>query len=136
VFGPRRVFLADILAVLAGGLVGGLGGSLVTLIVARVLIGAGTSTAYPSAMLLVRRRAARAGLDAPPGGVLGGLVIAGMVTPAIGLPIGGILVQGLGWQATFLISDPDTGKAARVTAAMLTMRKFGIAALERAHAGD
>jgi MFS family permease len=106
VFGPRRVFLGGILAVLAGGLVGGLGSDLTTLIVARVLIGIGTSTAYPSAMLLVRGRATQAGLDAPPGGVLGGLVIAGMVTPALGLPIGGILVQALGWQSTFLINIP------------------------------
>ena len=106
VFGPRRVFLGGILAVLAGGLVGGFGSNLTTLVVARVLIGIGTSTAYPSAMLLVRRRATQAGLDAPPGGVLGGLVIAGMVTPALGLPIGGILVQGLGWQSTFFINVP------------------------------
>lgn len=106
VFGPRRVFLGGILAVLAGGLVGGSGSDLTTLVVARVLIGIGTSTAYPSAMLLVRRRATQAGLDAPPGGVLGGLVIAGMVTPAVGLPIGGILVQGLGWQSTFFINVP------------------------------
>src|SRR5579875_1022247 len=108
VFGPRRIFLGGIIAVLAGGLVGGLGSDLTTLIVARVLIGIGTSTAYPSAMLLVRRRATQAGMDAPPGGVLGGLVIAGMVTPALGLPIGGILVQGLGWQSTFFIDVPLT----------------------------
>lgn len=106
VFGPRRVFLGGILAVLAGGLAGGLGRDLTALIVARVLIGIGTSTAYPSAMLLVRRRATQAGLDAPPGGVLGGLVIAGMVTPALGLPVGGILVQGLGWRATFFVNVP------------------------------
>jgi hypothetical protein len=45
--------------------------------VARVLIGVGTSTGYPSAMLLIRRRAEQAGLDTAPGNVLGGLVIAG-----------------------------------------------------------
>jgi MFS family permease len=104
-FGPRRVFLLGILLVLAGGLVGGLAHSLTTLIVARVLIGIGTSGGYPSAMLLVRRRAEAVGLQEPPGGVLGGLVIAGMVTPALGLPIGGLLV-GWTWRATFLINVP------------------------------
>jgi MFS family permease len=54
-FGLRRVFLAGILAVLAGGVVGGLGGDLSALVAGRVLIGVSTSTAYPSAMLLVRR---------------------------------------------------------------------------------
>lgn len=105
-FGPRRVFLAGILLVLAGGLVGGFGANLATLIVARVLIGVGTSAGYPSAMLLIRRRAASAGLEAPPGSVLGGLVIAGMVTPAVGLPIGGALVEAWGWRTTFFVNVP------------------------------
>jgi MFS family permease len=105
-FGPRRVFLAGILMVLAGGLVGGFAQDLTTLIVARVLIGVGTSAGYPSAMLLIRRRAAEAGLDAPPGSVLGGLVIAGMVTPAVGLPIGGALVGAWGWRTTFFVNVP------------------------------
>ena len=105
-FGPRRVLLAGILLVLLGGLVGGFAPNLSTLIIARVLIGVGTSAGYPSAMLLIRRRAATAGLDAPPGSVLGGLVIAGMVTPAIGLPIGGALVGAWGWRTTFFVNVP------------------------------
>jgi MFS family permease len=105
-FGPRRVFLAGILTVLVGGLVGGFGQGLAELIVARVLIGVGTSAGYPSAMLLIRRRAEEAGLAAPPGGVLGGLVIAGMVTPAVGLPLGGALVGAWGWRTTFFVNVP------------------------------
>ena len=105
-FGPRRVFLAGIVTVLAGGIVGGLGNDLATLIVARVLIGVGTSAGYPSAMLLIRRRAQSAGLDAPPGGVLGGLVIAGAATVAVGLPIGGLLVAAWGWRTTFFVNVP------------------------------
>ncbi|WP_432144440.1 MFS transporter [Streptomyces sp. bgisy084] len=105
-FGPRRVFLAGVLIVLAGGVVGGLGEGLTALVVARVLIGVGSSAVYPSAMLLIRRRAAAAGLDAPPGGVLGGLMIAGAATSALGLPIGGVLVDVWGWRTTFLINLP------------------------------
>jgi MFS family permease len=107
-FGPRRVFLAGIATVLAGGLLGGFAQNLAELVVARVLIGVGTSAGYPSAMLLIRRRSDQAGLDAPPGSVLGGLVIAGMVTAAIGLPIGGVLVQAWGWRTTFFINIPVT----------------------------
>jgi MFS family permease len=105
-FGPRRVFLIGILLVLAGGLLGGFAPGLSALIVARVIIGVGTSAGYPSAMLLIRRRAAQAGLDAPPGSVLGGLVIAGMVTPALGLPLGGVIVQGLSWRYSFFVNIP------------------------------
>ena len=106
-FGPKRIFLAGILLVLAGGIVGGVAQNLAMLVVARVLIGVGTSAGYPSAMLLIRRRAAAAGLKSPPGSVLGGLVIAGMVTPAIGLPLGGVLVAWT-WRATFFVNIPLT----------------------------
>jgi MFS family permease len=105
-FGPRRVFLAGIVTVLAGGLVGGFAQNLAELIVARVLIGVGSSAGYPSAMLMIRRRSDQAGLAAPPGSVLGGLVIAGLVTVAIGLPIGGVLVQAWGWRAAFFVNVP------------------------------
>jgi MFS family permease len=105
-FGPRRVFLAGIALVLLGGLLGGLGKNLAMLIVARVLIGIGTSAGYPSAMVLIRRRAADAGMSASPGGVLGGIAIAGLATVALGPPVGGLLVGGLGWQWAFLVNIP------------------------------
>ena len=106
VFGPRRVFLAGIVAVGVGGLVGGFAQDLITLLVSRVLIGLGTSCAYPTAMLLIRRRAREAGLDKPPGGVLGGLQIAGIATASLGLPGGGVLVGALGWRAVFFVNVP------------------------------
>ncbi|MFE4256640.1 MFS transporter [Streptomyces sp. NPDC056910] len=42
-FGPRRVFLTGVSIVLAGGIVGGTGQNLTTLVLARVLIGVGTA---------------------------------------------------------------------------------------------
>src|SRR3984885_4946079 len=105
-FGPRRVFLAGIVVVLAGGLVGGLGSNLAVLVVARVLIGVGTSCGYPTAMVIIRRRSHEAGLGEPPGSVLGSLAIAGSATVAIGPPIGGLLVGGLGWRSAFLLNVP------------------------------
>lgn len=105
-FGPRRVFLAGILTVFLGGLLGGLGRDLTMLVVSRILIGVGTSTAYPSAMLLIRRRAESAGMARPPGNVLGALQIAAVVTGAVGLPIGGVLVDAWGWRTTFLVNIP------------------------------
>src|SRR5580698_1414991 len=106
VFGPRRVFLAGIFLVLIGGVVGGVAQDLLTLLVSRALIGLGTSCAYPTAMLLIRRRAQRSGMSAPPGGVLGGLQIAGIATASLGLPIGGVLVDALGWRAVFFVNVP------------------------------
>ena len=57
-------------------------------------------------MLLIRRRARDAGLDGPPGAVLGGLQIAGTATASLGLPIGGVLVGTLGWRSVFLANLP------------------------------
>jgi MFS family permease len=110
-FGPRRIFLAGIVLVLLGGVVGGLGHNLTVLVVARVLIGAGTSGGYPSAMVIIRRRSHQAGLGEPPGSVLGSLAIAGSATVAIGPPIGGLLVGGLGWRSAFLLNVPLTAVA-------------------------
>ena len=106
VFGARRVFLAGIVLVLLGGVLGGVAQDLTMLLIARVLIGLGTSCAYPTAMMLIQRRAKAAGMDNPPGGVLGGLQIAGMATAALGLPIGGVLVDDAGWQWVFLVNVP------------------------------
>jgi MFS family permease len=106
VLGPRRVFLAGIVLVGVGGLVGGFAQDLATLLVSRVLIGLGTSCAYPTAMLLIRGRAQDAGLDKPPGGVLGGLMISGLATASLGLPVGGVLVGALGWRSIFFFNVP------------------------------
>src|SRR6202034_3636953 len=106
VFGPRRVFLAGIILAAAGGLVGGFAQALLTLLISRVLIGLGTSCAYPTAMLLIRRRARDMGLDKPPGGVLGGLQIAGIATASLGLPLGGVLVGSLRWRSVLFINVP------------------------------
>ncbi|ACU76067.1 major facilitator superfamily MFS_1 [Catenulispora acidiphila DSM 44928] len=106
VFGPRRVFLAGILLVAVGGITGGFAQGLLTLVVSRVLIGLGTSCAYPTAMLLIRRRARDAGLGNPPGAVLGGLQIAGIATASLGLPIGGALVGWFGWRSVFFANVP------------------------------
>jgi len=106
VFGPRRVFLTGIVMVAVGGLVGGFGQDLLMLLISRVLIGLGTSCAYPTAMLLIRRRAHDAGMAAPPGGVLGGLMISAIATVSLGLPLGGLLVGLWGWRAVFFINVP------------------------------
>ena len=106
VFGPRRVFVSGIVMVLIGGIVGGFATDLAMLLISRVLIGLGTSCAYPTAMLLIRKRAQEAGMAQPPGGVLGGLMIAGVASASLGLPIGGVLVGLFDWRAAFFLNVP------------------------------
>jgi MFS family permease len=108
VFGPRRVFISGIVMVAVGGLFGGFTQGLWQLIASRVVIGLGTSCAYPTAMLIIQRRARDAGMAKPPGGVLGGLMIAGIATASLGLPIGGVLVNALNWRT--LLPDCRRGQ--------------------------
>jgi MFS family permease len=106
VFGARRVFLVGIVLVVLGGVLGGVAQNLLMLLIARVLIGLGSSCPYPAAMMLIQRRAKAAGMEKPPGGVLGGLPIAGIATASLGLPIGGVLVEAAGWRWVFLVNVP------------------------------
>jgi MFS family permease len=118
-FGPRRVFLAGILIVLVGGILGGVAHDMTTLVVARVLIGLGTSAGYPSAILLIRRRATAGGLRSPPASVLGALASAAAATIAIGPTVGGLLVGWFNWRAAFLINVPITVAAFAMTLAWI-----------------
>ncbi len=114
-FGPRRIFMLGASLVACAGIVGGLAQNLSGLIVARVLVGIGTSAGYPAAMVLVRRRATEAGMESAPGSVLGGFSIASQSIAVVGLPLGGVLVDGFGWRTVFLVNLP----AALATLAML-----------------
>ena len=53
-FGPRRIFLISLAFVAAAGVFGWLASSLTALVVVRVLLGIGTSAAYPAAMRIFR----------------------------------------------------------------------------------
>ncbi|GCE00469.1 MFS transporter [Embleya hyalina] len=110
-FGPRRVYLAGMALVALGGLVGFVGTSIGMLVVARVVLGLGTSAAYPAAMTMVRRQSERLARPAP-GRVLNALAVAGQTTMAIGPPLGGLLIAVGGWRTMFLINIPLAAIAA------------------------
>jgi MFS family permease len=60
-FGPRRIFLCALALVALAGLLGMVATSRAGLVVARVILGIGTSGAYPSAMRIFRVQADRMG---------------------------------------------------------------------------
>lgn len=103
--GPRRVYVAGSLLVVGGGLIGWAAPGLGVLVAARVIIGLGTSAAYPAAMALVRSQSVRLGRPTP-GRVLGALAIMGQVSMAIGPVLGGGLMALGGWRLTFLVNVP------------------------------
>lgn len=67
-FGPRRIYLACLVLVAFAGLLGAIVPSLTGLVIVRVLLGIGTSGAYPAAMRIFRVQADRLGREPPPWG--------------------------------------------------------------------
>ncbi|WP_244967351.1 MFS transporter [Streptomyces cacaoi] len=104
-FGPRRVFQAGLLIVVAAGAVGALAPAFGWLIASRVLLGVGTSAAYPCAMALLRTEAARLGRPVPRP-VLARLSLASLGSAATGPVLGGLLAATVGWRAIFAVNIP------------------------------
>ncbi|MEV5506761.1 MFS transporter [Streptomyces orinoci] len=103
--GARRVYLTGLVLVGLAGAGGLLARSLGELIAVRVLIGIGTSAAYPAAMAMIRSQSARLGVETP-GRVLGSLTIAALSSAALGPVLGGLLVGVAGWRAVFGVNLP------------------------------
>ncbi|WP_371540216.1 MFS transporter [Streptomyces sp. NBC_00466] len=103
--GPRRVFLAGLAVVAASGLVGAFAPGFGWLIASRLLLGIGTSAAYPAAMAVLRSESRRLGRPTPRT-VLGRLSFAALGSAAVGPTLGGLLVATWGWRAIFAVNVP------------------------------
>jgi MFS family permease len=104
-FGPRRVFCAGLVVVMVAASLAPFAPTLDWLVAARVLLGIGTSAAYPAGVALIRRWAERVGDTTPTGG-LGAISVAGQSAVAFGPPLGGVLVLLLGWRSIFWVNLP------------------------------
>ena len=105
IVGPRKVYLTGLVIVLIAGLFPSVVPGFTGVLIARVLIGVGTSAAYPSAMSLIRDQSGRLGVETPPA-LLSGLSIASQATAAVGPVLGGLLVVTFGWRSIFLVNVP------------------------------
>lgn len=103
-FGPRRVFTLGLSAVLVVCVLAPFAPGIGWLIVARVLLAAGTSVAFPSAMALFRSCLP----ERAPQSALGAVAAANSASAAFGPVIGGFLVNAWGWQSIFLVNVPIT----------------------------
>ncbi|MBB5707453.1 MFS transporter [Sphingopyxis panaciterrulae] len=104
-FGARRTLVWATVILGLGGIAGIVAQDMATLILSRVLIGFGTSSAYPCAVAIIRQRAHKAEIE-PPARILGWLAAASSVAVAAGPPLGGLVTEWLGWRGTFAINLP------------------------------
>ena len=105
IVGPRKVYLTGLVVVLVAGLLPSVVPGFTGVLIARVLIGIGTSAAYPSAMSLIRDQSTRLAVPTPPT-LLSGLSIASQATAAVGPVLGGLLIVAFGWRSIFLVNVP------------------------------
>jgi MFS family permease len=104
-FGPRRIYLLSLFFVAAAGIFGQMASSLAGLMMVRVVLGVGTSGAYPAAMRIFREQADRTG-SKPPRVAMGVLSLAAISTTAVGPLMGGVLTSAFGWQSIFTVNVP------------------------------
>ena len=105
VFKPANINLFGFLIILLSGIVGVCAQSFSWLIVSRILLGLGSSAAYPSSMTLIRQRYKVLNMDVP-GLTLSIIAIASQVSLVFGPFLGGILLESFGWKGIFFINIP------------------------------
>ncbi|WP_328501038.1 MFS transporter [Streptomyces sp. NBC_00457] len=104
-FGPRRLYLLGTALAGLAGLLGTLAPNLWVLVASRVLLGFGTSAAFPASMALLRSESERTGRKNP-SGVLAALSISNQVIAVVGPALGGLLIGTGGWHLIFGINVP------------------------------
>lgn len=104
-YGPKRVYLAGMMIAAVAGLIPLFASTFDAALVSRVLIGIGTSAAYPAAMASIQTQSTRLGRP-PPRMLFSALSVSSLTSAAIGPVLGGVLVAGFGWQAIFVVNTP------------------------------
>lgn len=102
VFGARRVYLAGLVLVLIGSVLGALAPSLGVLVAGRLIIGVGVATQMPNAMTVVRVLAQRHRWKTA--SAISVFTVCGQAMSAVGPSLGGLLVGVAGWQSTLWIN--------------------------------
>jgi MFS family permease len=128
IFGVKTLFLLGGALVAVAGLIGliapGDSTGIWWLVAARVILGLGTCAGYPAAMHLIRSEGERTGLKSP-AGILTALSVTTQTTAVIGPTLGGLLIAGWGWRATFAVNIP-LGLASLVLGWIFMPRRTGL----------
>jgi EmrB/QacA subfamily drug resistance transporter len=101
-FGAKQVYLVSLVLFTAGSALCGLAGSLTSLVVFRVLQGAGGGMIMPVAMMIMAQVAGPQQM----GKVMGIVSMPAMIAPILGPVVGGLILQNLHWSWIFFVNIP------------------------------
>ena len=101
--GRRRIFVSGLALYAGGSLAGGLAPTPEVLLIARAVQGLGGALVFPSTLALVNTTFAEGPERNRALAIWGGAGAAGLV---VGVLLGGVLTQALGWEAVFFVNVP------------------------------
>ncbi|MBE1876074.1 MFS transporter [Myceligenerans pegani] len=104
-YGPRKIYVTGMALAALAGLVPLFAPTFAGALVSRIVVGVGTSAAYPAAMASIRVQATRVGRE-PPRELFSALSVSSLTSAAVGPVLGGVLVAGFGWPAIFVVNAP------------------------------
>jgi EmrB/QacA subfamily drug resistance transporter len=116
--GRRRVLVSGLALYAAGALTGGLAPTPEVLLVARAVQGLGGALVFPATLALINTTFAEGPERNRALAVWGGTGAAGLV---IGVLLGGVLTQALGWESVFFVNVPLAGTALVLAFALIPM---------------
>ncbi|HEV3072660.1 MAG TPA: MDR family MFS transporter [Solirubrobacteraceae bacterium] len=140
-FGARQVYLSSLVLFTVGSALCAVSGSTTTLVLCRVLQGAGGGMIMPVAQLIMAQVAGPQRM----GRVMGVVSMPAMLAPILGPVVGGLILQHLHWSWIFLVNVPigvlafflgwrlvphtDSGEAGRLDVAGLALLSAGSTAI-------
>jgi EmrB/QacA subfamily drug resistance transporter len=114
--GPRRVFVSGLVLYAGASLAGGFAPTPEVLLAARAAQGLGGALVFPATLALVNTAFAEGPERNRALAVWGGAGAAGLV---VGVLLGGVLTQALGWEAVFFVNVPLVGVAVVLALALI-----------------
>jgi len=140
-FGAKQVYMASLVLFTAGSALCGLSNSVTSLVVFRILQGAGGGMIMPVAMMIMAQVAGPQRM----GRVMGFVSMPAMIAPILGPVVGGLILENLHWSWIFFVNVPigviafvlgwrmlprtDSGVAGRLDVLGLALLPTGCAAI-------
>ena len=140
-FGAKQVYMTSLVLFTAGSALCGLANSVTSLVVFRILQGAGGGMIMPVAMMIMAQVAGPQRM----GRVMGFVSMPAMIAPILGPVVGGLILENLHWSWIFFVNVPigviafvlgwrmlprtDSGVAGRLDVLGLALLPTGCAAV-------